>query len=177
MKKFNNHPFLAAAAIVAVVGVSAMGVRTLFAAPSESADETNNLVETIATTFHLNAQDVQEVFDEHREQIETRREERETNMLDQAVTNGKLTQEEADSILAKRQEMKTFMESLSSLDKEARHEAMKAQMNELKQWADENDIPLYYFHPGPRGGMHSRFGHDGQIPDEPIESNQIQTIE
>ncbi|HAU66379.1 MAG: hypothetical protein UT30_C0001G0053 [Candidatus Uhrbacteria bacterium GW2011_GWF2_39_13] len=177
MKKFNQHPFFAAAAVVAVVGVSAMGVQTLFAASSESADGTNNLVETIATTFHLNTEDVQEVFDEHREQIETRRGEREANMLDQAVTNEKLTQEQADSILAKRQEMTTFIESLSSLDKEARHEAMKAQMNELKQWADENDIPLYYLHPGPRGGMHSRFGHDSQIPDEPIESNQTQDIE
>ena len=174
MKKFNKHPFLASAAIVAVVGVSALGVRTLFAA--ESTDTPNNLVETIATTFHLNTEDVQEVFDEHREQIETRRGERETKILEEAVTNSKLTQAQADSIVAKRQEIKTSLESLSSLDKEARREVMKTQMGELKQWADENDIPLYYLHPGPRGGMHSRFGHQDDTS-QPIEENQTQNIQ
>ncbi|MBI2473276.1 hypothetical protein HYV70_01850 [Candidatus Uhrbacteria bacterium] len=174
MKKFTQHPFLAAAAVVAVVGMSAVGVRTLFAA--ESTDNPNDLVDTIATTFHLNVEDVQEVFDEHREQIETRRAQRESKMLEEAVSNGKLTQAQADSIVAKRQEIKTFMESLASLDKEARHEAMKTQMDELKQWAEENDIPFYYLHPGPRGGMHSRFGQGDQMP-EPIEEDQIQNIE
>ena len=73
------------------------------------------------------------------------------------MTDGKITQAQADLITAKHAELKTFMESLKDKTAAERMEAMKTKMDELKQWAEDNDIPLQYLHLGMKG-PHGKFG-------------------
>ncbi len=100
---------IAAAALIVALGVGAFGVCATLAAENGRGDMTT-LVEAIAEKFDVKVADVQAVFDEHRAEMEANHEEREVEMLDKAVENGKLSQEQADLILEKRAEMKLFAE-------------------------------------------------------------------
>jgi hypothetical protein len=61
--------------------------------------------------------------------------------LAQAVSSGKLTQEQADKLLAKQQEMKSFMESIKDKTPAQKKELIKQHRDEFKKWAEENNIP------------------------------------
>lgn len=133
------------------------------------ADHMANLVKAITEKFGLNQAEVQQVFEEHHTQMQQQHQADEATRLSQAVTDGKLTQDQADKITAKRAELqaqresdKTKFESMSDSERQA---AMKAKMDELKQWATDNNIPAGYLpfgggrggHGGP-GGMHKGMG-------------------
>jgi tetrahydromethanopterin S-methyltransferase subunit B len=60
--------------------------------------------------------------------------------LDQAVKNGKITQAQADLIIAKHAELKTTLESLKDKTPEERQAAMEAQRENLKKWATDNNL-------------------------------------
>ncbi|MDQ7814686.1 MAG: hypothetical protein RDU25_02715 [Patescibacteria group bacterium] len=153
---------------VALAGAATLGT-SVYAAqtPGVFQDRANGLVQAIATKFNLNATEVQQVFDEQREQHQTemqaKNEERLNERLKQAVTDGKLTQAQADAITAKHEEMQANMEALKDKTQEERQAAIKTQMESLKQWATDNNIPAGYlpmgFGPG-RGGMMGE-GHAG----------------
>ncbi|HLD17945.1 MAG TPA: hypothetical protein VJB99_02610 [Patescibacteria group bacterium] len=153
-----SRRLLAAAVIIAGLGVGVIGVGTTFAAQANHNSGMSGLVEAIAAKFNLKVADVQAVFDEQRQQMESSIANREAETLTQAVADGKITQAQVDVITAKRQELKDSMESFASMNEDDRRAAMKTQMNDLKQWAEKNDIPLNEFHPFLNGGMRGGFG-------------------
>jgi hypothetical protein len=121
----------------------------------------SNLVNAIATKFNLNPSDVQKVFDEQKAQMELQHKEemvkmeaqqqqKFTDRISQAVKDGKLTQDQADKIFAK----KTEIEAKRSENREA----MKTQTESLKQWAADNNIPQEYLF---FGGFGMGRGHGG----------------
>lgn len=70
------------------------------------------------------------------------RAERVNNRLDQAVKNGKITTEQKAAIETKLQELKQFRETLKDMTPQQRRDAMKQKMQELKDWAKANSIPV-----------------------------------
>jgi len=170
-----SRRLILAAAIIASLGVGAIGVGTTLAAQPQIENHMNGLVEAIAEEFNLKVADVQAVFDEQRQQMETDREAKETERLAQDVTDGKITQEQADAIVAKREEKKSFRETLASLDEATRQETMKTKMDEFKQWVKDNNLPKNYFPFGQRGINHRGQGFkQGPGPEGflPIEDEQ-----
>lgn len=168
-------------AIVAALGAGALGVGTTLAAEEgrENPEFVSELVTAIAEKFDLDPEAVQEVFDEqaesHREEMQAQHEQAFEDRLAQAVEDGTLTEDQVDLILAKRDEMKAYAESLKDLEPEERKEAMKEQMEELKDWAEENDIPMEYvrFGPGPRGAHGQHMGQGGMNrPLPPLETEE-----
>jgi len=163
--KFTKSLAITAAALAgaATLGTSVYAAQT----PGVFQDRANGLVQAISTRFNLNATEVQQVFDEQREQhqaeMQTKNEERLKERLAEAVTDGKLTQAQADAITAKHEEVQANMESLKDMTQVERQTAMKTQAEALKQWATDNSIPAGYlpmgFGPG-RGGMMGE-GHEG----------------
>lgn len=128
MKKLH---LITAAAITLAVAATTIGVT--YAATNVTGEDANpmhTLVTAIATKFNLSETDVQQVFDEQHEQIMAQHEQAQADRLAQAVTDGELTQAQADLIIAKLAELKT-------------------NRPDLKQWASDNDIPLEYL---PQGG-------------------------
>lgn len=140
--------------IVGTVGLAGVASAATVAAATDttkSGDHMSSLVEEIASKFSLDKTKVQAVFDEQREAHQAEREQETKERLATAVTEGKLTQAQADMITAKQAEMKTFMESLKDKTEDERHAAMDTKRDELKKWAQDNSIPEEYFHPGGRG--------------------------
>ncbi len=149
---------IAAAALIAALGVGAFGINATLAASNGESDRTT-LVEAIAEKFNVNVSDVQAVFDEHHAQMRADFETREADRLAQAVEEGKITQEQADLITDKRAEIASFRASLKDMTPEERRAALKDEKAEIKAWAEENDIPLNVFLPesfGMRGNMHGK---------------------
>jgi hypothetical protein len=75
------------------------------------------------------------------------------------VADGKITEDQKDKILVKMEELesqrKENLEKFKSMSEDERHEAMKSEMESLKTWADENDIPMEYL------GVHMKVHGDG----------------
>jgi len=108
----------------------------------------NKIATAIAAKFNLNAADVQAVIDSTMKAELAEMEKNRPDRLAQAVTDGKLTQAQADLIKTKLAEMKTAMESqkdtMKNMTQAEREAAMKTQMKTLKQWATDNNIPKEY---------------------------------
>ena len=147
---------------VAVAGVlsftSVLGVQSVFADQTASNNPMSSLVEEIAQKFNLNQDEVQAVFDEHRDEMHDQMTARLEDRLQQAVDDGEITSEQKDKIVVKLQELhdqrQANQEAIQNLTMEERHQTMELQKDELEQWAEENDIPVEYLH---IGGM--RFHH------------------
>ena len=102
-----------------------------------------SLIARIAEKFNLKTEDVQSVFDEHKqtwqEEMKARFEERLTAL----VKEGKLTEAKKQLIMDKKEEL---MEKRQT-DREAHHE-------EMQTWAEENGIDLNLFF----GGFGGKWG-------------------
>ncbi len=87
-----------------------------------------------------------------------------SNKLNQAITDGKLTQEQVNLILVKRTEMKNNNATLQNKTREERQLAISTMHTELLKWAEDNNIPSEYIMPfgkkmkGRHGEGHG-FGH------------------
>lgn len=145
----------ATVATVSLGGLAGVGIAS--AATDTSSGTT--LAERIASKFNLSQDDVQAVIDEDREARQAEREAEQKEKLAEAVTNGKLTQEQADHITSVLDEIKilrgdTGMKDLSDEIKDQ----IKEKMDTLRDWADDNNIDKQYVmgmrggHGGMRGG-------------------------
>lgn len=157
-------------AIVAALGAGAVGVGTTLAAEAGQRDPgfVSELVSAIAEKFDLDPSAVQEVFDEQaearHEEMMARQDEAFAERLARAVEDGKLTQEQADAISAKHDEIRAEAESWVDMTQEDRQAAMREQREALRAWAEENDIPMQFLMlgPGPREGRGPNQGGPGQ---------------
>lgn len=147
--------------LVAVAVATTLGLTGLAGVSMASAQSAGpaDLVDTISTKFNLNKAEVQAIFDDHRQARHAEREQAYQDRLATAVSEGKLTQEQADKLLAKHEEKQTLMQNLQGKSHDERHKAMEGQHEELEQWAEDNGIPEEYLFMG--SGMHGQGGMRG----------------
>lgn len=171
------------AATAFVLGATAIGGGIVVSA-AESTDDKKpmgELVSTIAKKFGLNASEVQTVVDEvmktEREEREARQQEEFTKRIEEAISDGKLTQVQADLIVKKAEEMRTERENNrdnhKDLTQEERKKEMESKRAELDKWAEDNNISedqLQFMrggmgmggHGGPEGMRDPRFGEQNE---------------
>ncbi len=127
----------------------------------------DSLVSKIATKFNLKTEDVQQVFDEERSEHQAMMQSNFEDRLTQAVTDGNITQDQKQLIIAKHNELIANNDNWEdSLTFKQRRDAMQKQHDELQSWADQNgiDISLILGGRGNRGesmgmgrmGMHGK---------------------
>lgn len=169
------------AVIGAVTAISAAGLTGAGLAHAASATDTTNtnpmssLVDAIASKFKLNKTDVQAVFDEQHSQMEAEREQQVKDEVAQLVTDGKLTQDQANKINAKRAELEKERDANRTADQSLSDTERKAKMDERKTtldtWLKDNGIDQQYAYllmggrghgPGGQGGHGMRDGDGGQ---------------
>lgn len=151
---------LLVAGAVTTLGLAGLtGITVANAATEETSDNPmSSLVAKIAEKFNLNQDEVQAVFDEQRDAMQAEREADFAERLSQAVTDGDLTQEQADKITAKRAELQEAREANKDKTGDERREAIESERDALKTWAEENDIDLKWLMPG---GGHGHGGPGG----------------
>lgn len=157
----NSKKILLTAAAVSIIGVGSL------ASVAQAQGDGDNLVDKISQRFNVDKNEVQKVFDEERESRQADRQKGYEEMLNQAVKDGKLTQEQKEKVLTKHNEMKKEMEqnrdemmnkSESERDqlRDQRHEEMGKKRTELEQWEKDNGIPSGYLM------LHKGEGHGGR---------------
>ncbi len=156
---------LVAASVITTLGLgSLVGLQTALAAPNGGSSMTE-LANTIAERFGISQDEVQAIFDEQHEAMKIEHEAANQERLTQAVSDGNLTQEQADLITAKQSELQAQNEALKDADPEDRQAARQSHKEELETWAEENGIPLEYLHGGGRGGHGGPHGQRGPVSD------------
>lgn len=154
MKKMQKIALTAAA----FVGMATLGAGALYAAEDTRGEirPMSHLVTAISQRFNLNEADVQMVFDEEhikmREEMAGKMAEKQQERLSDAVSKGKLTQSQADAIIAKQKEMAVLFESLEGKSMEEVRTVMEAHKEATQQWAEENNIPQEYLRVFVHGG-------------------------
>lgn len=132
--KISNKALVAAAASVAATGLI---TATAMAATSASSDTYPPIVQKLADKFNLNPADVKSVFDQNRQDNKADRQQKLKATLDQAVKDGKLTQDQADKLLAKLKSLRDEFKSQNHQDRRQNHQQLH---DVLEQWAKDNGI-------------------------------------
>ncbi|MFH1713080.1 MAG: hypothetical protein ABH896_02750 [Candidatus Jacksonbacteria bacterium] len=122
MKKFLISAMAIAAVILLGVGVAQTR------AQGPNIDFRTNIIQKLAERFNLDSNKVQEVFDEARSERQQKMQENMENrlneQLDNAVSAGKVTEEQRQAILAKKAEMQEKYQDLKDLTPEQRQVKM-----------------------------------------------------
>jgi hypothetical protein len=155
------------AAIGAITAISAAGFTGVQIASATTDAPSNNpmtsLVDAVSTKFNLNKTEVQAVFDEQRSVMEAEREAEFKEQVAQLVSDGKLTQDQADKLTAKRAELKTERDANRNAHQALTADERKAKMAEhkaeLDAWFEETGIDTQYRYL--LMGGHGRGGHGG----------------
>ncbi len=145
---------IAGLTLIIMLGAGCTG--TLNAEPLEDG-EYPPLVERFAERFDLDPDEIMDFMEELREEKKAEMEARFEEKLDELVEDGDITSGQKQAILDKKEEMKTFKESLEDMTISEAREALKDQKEDLKDWAEENDLELKYLFP--RG--HKKQDHKG----------------
>jgi hypothetical protein len=135
------------AGVVSSIGLAGLTGNALVAAQT-STNQSDTIVTKLAEKFNLKSEDVQAVFDEERAAREAERRTEADKVLAQAVTDGKLTSEQKDKIIAKRTELEENRESkreaFQNMTDEQRRDEKDTKRAELDKWASDNGIPTEY---------------------------------
>lgn len=126
----------------------ALGVITgagLIMVPKASAAETNNyppLVQTIMEKLGLKESEVAPIVEQYRNERQSERLESRKTWISGLVSQGKLTQEQADKYLAKVQEWQNTAkpENWYSMTQQERRDYMESHREEMQQWFKDNGI-------------------------------------
>lgn len=176
MKRFKKSLIVAGATIA--VGASVLGGVSAVSAATNT-DGRDTLADKIASKFNLNKDEVKAVFEENKAEHQAEHKAKVEENLSQAVTDGKLTEDQKSKITAKMDELKTQFESERDAMKDKTHEERKAVMEqrrtELEKWATDNGIPTEYLKfagPGKHGHMGHGPGSRDQGPEDQPTSEQ-----
>lgn len=119
----------------------------------------SNLVQALADHFGLNKAEVQTVFDDYHQERQAERQTemqtRQEEILTQAVSDGKITEDQKTAILAKTAEIRQKMVDLKNLTAEERQTQITAIQTEMKAWYEAQGIDQTLL-----GMGMGRFGHD-----------------
>jgi hypothetical protein len=150
-----SKPILAAAALVGITGLGAVSAAAT-AHDVTDGREHPPIVKRMAETFNLDENKVHEVFVQEHQARHEQRQENLKDRLDQAVKDGKITEEQKTKLLEK---MDQLREERQAMTWEQRRESRGSMHEALKQWAEDNGIDLdslgLEHGPGP-GGHHQR---------------------
>lgn len=147
MKKKLILPVIA----VIVGGVAVFGTSSALAQSPTPAGKPMSLVQRIAQRFNLNQADVQAVFDQHHQEMMAYRKDRIEDQLNQAVKDGKITENQKQKILAKLSDIQTSKQNWKNMTPDERRTAMQDLRADLQNWAKQNGIDpswLLFMHPG-----------------------------
>lgn len=140
-KKMNKKVIIPVAAFAALVAISGM----IGVSKANDSEKQETLIQKITEKFNLNQGEVEDVFNQHREERHQQRQTEFEEKLNQAVADGKISEEQKNLILNKREELQGQRESFRDLSPEERKVKKTEHREELEKWAEENNIDIKEF--------------------------------
>ena len=99
-------------------------------------------LERLAERFDLDIDEITDFMEELREEKRIEMESRFEEKLNELVEDGDITSAQKEAILEKKEVMEGFKEELEDMTVSEAREALKDMKEELKSWADDNDLEL-----------------------------------
>ncbi|MEA2007053.1 MAG: hypothetical protein U9O20_02745 [Patescibacteria group bacterium] len=129
-------PSLAFVAIVVAgtVGASKAGA---FGFSGNRGENRESLIQRFIEKFDLNKDDIEGVFENHRNQMQEKRNQRHEEHLSELVSDGKLTEDQKIVLIAKREQ---DCEEFQNMTREERQAERQAHREEMDQWFEEQGI-------------------------------------
>lgn len=138
-------------ATVATLGLGFAGAG--LANASSTTDGQTTLIEKLASKFNLNKDEVAAVFTADRQEHQGEMQAKQAERLAQAVTDGKLTQAQADYIANAQKEIHSLMSASDPQNQsDAQRDAVRTKIDALRDWATTNNVDMQYVGPGGHGG-------------------------
>lgn len=135
------------------VGTAYLTLQSVSALIGLGNGEYPDIIKNLAAKFNADPAEVEQVFEDTHDQMISSR-------LDKAVADGRITAEQKTLILNKMDEVQAKMDEINNQEMTAteRRDALESLHDELRDWADENDIPLMFLMGNRRemGGMMER---------------------
>jgi hypothetical protein len=116
--------------------------------------------ESIAERFNLNQDEVNQFFEEQHQAHQEERQSQMEALLNNAVSEGKITQAQKEAIQAKREENRANKENGQDLTREERQAQIQTHREEMHAWAEEQGIDMETLNLG-RGGTGEGRRHGG----------------
>lgn len=140
-----NKKLILPALLVAVVGAGAVATHT---SSVYAFDESQTFAQRFAQRFGVNQDEVEGFMQEMHQEREQQHQARMEENLDEAVTNGVISQEQKQLLIEKMNEMKGMhMEEMQDLTKEERDQLRTQHHEEFQAWAEQNGIDLEQLRP------------------------------
>lgn len=128
---------------VATIGLGGLGVASAATNNSSSTSPDSSLVDKIASTFNLDKSKVQAVFDQNRADYMKEMQAKRADALKQAVTDGKITQAQADYITKAWADIEAQRPADGSKPSDSQREAIKTKRDALQTWLKQQNIDLH----------------------------------
>lgn len=139
-----NKNFTIPLMTVVIVGAAAYSASQVFA----STDLSNYppMVQRLAERFGLKTDDVKTFFDEERQQRQDEMLSDYSKFLDEAVSNGELSEDKKSLLIYKKKEQQAEMENRQpgTGERGERRAQMQAKRDEMTKWAKDNGIDEKY---------------------------------
>ena len=128
------------------------GMKSVFAY-GNGTDFHNQMAQKFSQRFNLNQAEVESFLNDSFQERQKERQTYQENRLNQLVLDGKITQEQKEAILKKREEMMNEMEEMTNLSWEEQKTEREKHQNEMESWAKENGVDLNEVMPIAGGGF------------------------
>ena len=116
-------------------------------------DFRNQMAQKFSQRFNLNQAEVESFLNDNFQERQKERQTYQDNHLNQLVSDGKITPEQKEAILKKREEMMNEMEEMTNLSWEEQKTEREKHQNEMESWAKENGVDLNEVMPIAGGGF------------------------
>lgn len=137
---------LASFFVVSFIGMACTD--ELKAASDEDSDnDYPAIVEQLAEKLNLEPEEVFEAFEDIHEERKEEFEKSFGHKLDRAIEEEYITEEQKDALIAKKEEVSEQLQQIKDLPQDEREEALKDIADDLKEWAEENDIEFKHLFP------------------------------
>jgi hypothetical protein len=132
-----------------IVSFIGMACTNELKAASDEDDESDYplIVEQLAEKLDLEPEEVFKAFEDINKERKEEFQKGFGHKLDGAVEEGYITKEQKDALVAKKEEVSEQLQQIKDLPPDERKEALKDIADDLKEWAEENDIQFKHLFP------------------------------
>ena len=129
-----------------LAGAGALGVKSANANwfGFRGGENKDSLIQRLVEKFNLNQGEVEGAFEEHREEMQEERKEHQEEHLNELVSEGKLTEDQKNALIEKREQWKEEREQdreeLKDMTREQRREQAQEHREEMQQWMEDSGI-------------------------------------
>lgn len=150
-----------------LAGAGALGVKSANANwfGFRGGENKDSLIQRLVEKFNLNQGEVETTFEEHRDQMQEERKAQQEERLSDLVSEGKLTEDQKNALIAKMEENQAEREQnreeFQNMTREERQAERQEHRDEMDQWFEEQGIDKNVLGGrGEMGGGHR--GHGGR---------------